>query len=157
MVFTLLLVLDLRGLATEGVLPAVTNLTSVQVCDLRYLPPSRDPVVITNTAHLQKIAEFVNTRTNQWEIKLASVPIPPVLVVLYSGTDQRLGAFGAGKDVFQRGWGREWFSRIASRQEIEEFLRLVQMPTDSVDPAWNKPANQPVEATQPHSEVSHDQ
>jgi hypothetical protein len=155
-VFTLLLVLDLRGMASGDALPAVTNLTSVQVCDLRYLPPARDPVIITNTARLQQIADFINARTNRWEIRSpGSIQVPPVLVVLYS-TDQRQGAFGAGKEFFQRGWGREWFGRMATRKETEEFLRLIQMPLDSVDSAPNKPANQTLQPTRPRLDVSYD-
>lgn len=157
-----LLALHRSALAGEYVLHTVTNLTLVEVRVRGYSPPRYDigrtsTLTITNATGLEKIAEFINARTNQWEIPWAGVPVPTVVARLRGATNLNLGHFGAGNDFFERHARGSWFSRRATRNEIEEFLRLVGMPLDAIDPTPRKPANQPVEATQPRSEVSHDQ
>ena len=161
MAIVLALVLEQRGLASDYALPPVTNLTLVEVHDGHYLPRYGigSAVVITNATQLHRIAEFISTRTNQWEIPWSGVPVPKVVAELHTDTGMRLGRFGAGKGFFQWSARGDWFSRRASREEVEEFLRLLQVPLDSIDSGVNKPkpANKTVEATQPRLEDSDDQ
>lgn len=81
--------------------------------------------VITDSARVAEIVDFVNEMRKGWKTPLiADVAVPDIAVEFYDGNRVR-GSFGAGRDFFVTQRVGDFFERGASRDEMTRFRTFV--------------------------------
>jgi hypothetical protein len=117
----ILLALPLLGGCPDSGLkvPRVEGATEIRIYGL----DSKLPATIREPDRVARIMDFINDRHTRWHIPEAGAPAPEVVAVIYDGDRQKY-VFAAGPTSFENG-PYYMLSRRASREEYEEFLRVV--------------------------------
>ena len=93
---------------------------------------------ITDPARVAKVVAFVNANLSGWETPMFGVPVPGITAQFYTGT-QFQGHFGVGKNFFETNRGCTFCSRSASRQEVMEFIALLDVDPGYLDINYRGP------------------
>ncbi len=106
--------------ATTYTLPAFRKVTHCEVrTNLNELRRRID-----RPEQLAAVIAFVNARRDGWTVPWYGVPVPKRNAYCYANS-KLLGHFGAGQNFFGAQQEGGFFSREATRTELDEFLRLV--------------------------------
>jgi hypothetical protein len=117
----ILLALPLLGGCHDGGLkvPRVEGATEIRVYGLDPKLPTK----IRDPDRVALIMNFINERHTHWHLPEPGAPAPEVVAVIYDGNQQKY-VFAAGPSAFENG-PYYMLSRRASREEYQEFLRIV--------------------------------
>ena len=108
---------------------------------------------ITDSVELARIVEFVNARSDGWDVPFFGHPVPEVIIEFHApsflaGPSSR-GSFGAGGSFFSTQRVGRFGTRWATREEIAEFWHLTGVTPEMVNRSrYITPLGAPVTPTE---------
>jgi hypothetical protein len=89
--------------------------------------------VIDNPDSIAAIVAYVNQRQSGWGAPWTGIPIGQVKVAFY-GSSEFLGHVSAGPDFLETHQQGTFASQSATREELDEFARLIGVPVGKFTP-----------------------